>query len=465
MTIRFLDSVEGHQELTENEKKLAIYSKEKYDEILDEHSLKILSAFFSLSYSHSPDSDYFYINQDGFSLDNEAAVYQFGENFGKEDVPDNIKVKNRKQEIKILSALGVDISEENYNEKIKEQDTLKKVQTVMNLKAFALNLKQEFLEYEKEEFALEEEYFKECENIESKIHLEILKDYYKEIMPYVDNNTKENIMKALEMEVKDKAEFISIADKSGIYSSYSSIGQPGLIEAFSQESYYCIQSENDDYTKKSIQRRQEKYINSRNDLEIPSTDIVSKIEEIRKNYEDKYKIELYEKTSSYENNLDYLDTLNLKLMQRFDLDWAMNNLVGLTNNISKTQDGEKLSGCINIPLYSNYMRFPCGYVDSTLIHEICHVVELSYKENDNEQYPFDYIFKTGFEYIGENIKKGNEIIPDSELMSKRQKRSFELFSENIHQRNAINITESLHKKGVYLLDDELDSHERRLFIL
>ena len=87
-----------------------------------------------------------------------------------------------------------------------------------------------------------------------------------------------------------------------------------------------------------------------------------------------------------------------------------------------------------------------------IIHELLHTVESSMKQLSKDE----IYFKFGFDEVVEPICKNEDelIVDDRQGNPNEQKRRYELFSENIHQELAIEVTRRLHEKGIYLYGDQ-----------
>ena len=92
------------------------------------------------------------------------------------------------------------------------------------------------------------------------------------------------------------------------------------------------------------------------------------------------------------------------------------------------------------------------YKDVQIVHELLHTVESSMKQLSKDE----IYFKFGFDEAVEPICHNEEelIVDDRQSNPNEPKRSYEIFSENLHQQLAIEVTRRLHEKGIYLYGDQ-----------
>ncbi len=404
LTLDFLVSVDKNVKFSLEEKERLMYDEEAYKDTLTEEQKKILNGCFDNSIYNT------------FSEESFAPIYSlFKDMEEKNDLTDYQINDIKKKTCRVLKALGLDINLENYDEVIKKESSKEIIAKAKELKNKAYELKKEFNEFEML-FLEEEQYIRECDNLKNKLYLKETKAFYEEIIPYVDNNTKIEIENALKKDIKEEWKFLNEVDNGRKYMGMSLL-----------------------FSGKSIKEE--------SDL---SNEEKEQIEECRNKHKEIAESELFLETSSYKNNMELIESLGLIGEDEFNLEFMKRGVICCCPNYVK-KDGNYEPVCLmHLPLYDDIHMLE-KYKDTMFMHETLHAVELTSRKKDD----LTLEYKTGFDYLEDKIKtneiKNNEKI--EETKNKKEKRSFELFSENIHQRNAMEITEKMHETGTYIFND------------
>lgn len=137
-------------------------------------------------------------------------------------------------------------------------------------------------------------------------------------------------------------------------------------------------------------------------------------------------------TSSYQENLKIINSLNLTSGQDFGINVIINRTIMITPTTKNDINGNPEL----VPLLA-FSPESClsEYKDVTLIHEINHCIEFSLL-SFNEGKP---IFKCGYETIDD--------------YDENHVRKYEQFSETQNQLIAMEVTRLMHEDNVYIFDD------------
>ena len=397
LTLDFLEEFAEKEYISSEDKEKKIFNKDEYNSSISKSEKKLIKGIFD-----SIDNT--------FSETNFSPIYKFFKD-KEEEISEYEKSDVIKKNCTVLNALGLDITPESYEEVIKKESSQEIIKKAIKIKEFAIKLKEEFSVFSMQ-FEAEEQYFKECDELKNEIDLKEIKAFYNEILPFVDEETKKNVQEALNEDIKEKWKFLQRVDKDKKYM--------GTSLDFSGE----IKNKNFDISKENIE----------------------KIEECRIKHKEAVDEDFYMKTSSYYNNAEIIESLGLKVEDDFDLEFMKEGVVCCCPNYIE-KDGKEEAVCLmHLPLYNN-VEMLSQYKDTIFIHELLHIVEMTSKKIDDETYEF----KSGFDRFQEKVK-GKEV----EEIDEDEKRDLELFSENIHQRNAMEITQKMHDEGDYLFNNKYD---------
>jgi len=194
----------------------------------------------------------------------------------------------------------------------------------------------------------------------------------------------------------------------------------------------------------------------------PTYDIVNKVENLRHKYCEQAKIAFYQALPDYQKILKTLENLNLlDVNHGFDVDTYDNVDWSIFPNARRTD-----KGLIAFPiavfrlLDTNYAN-----IDLSIIHELNHIYELLLKADDSTK----TIFTCGWEQL-EHSKGKIEVTTLQD--DKNIVRHYELFCESINEKLAIDITNTMHQRGIYIFNDPNEenqyddcSYEELLFLV
>lgn len=365
---------------------------------------------------------------------------------------------------KILKSYGLDISLENYDEVISTPEGMEAMKQVQKVYAIVQELKQEYIRWE-ESHARENSYLAEGEKIRQELNFEYLKKFYHMILPYVSEEESQNIQKALEeaekegtMETLAKSKFTNTADPNQMYYRYGD-WDDSILGAF-QEKYNMVAHE-DNYTADKIRKNRiqyfklkgldlgeeyDSYEKSEEAIRLwPDKEVLKIIADIDRKCSKERDTEFLLKTSNYSQCKEDLAKLNLCLEDDFDTDFVKKKTICISPNVVRDDKGNyKKVNILHLPI----LQMLREYKDVLFVHEVTHVVELSLKQLSDTQ----FLIKTGFDTFVEELKTDKKQIQDEEEQED-SRREFEILSENLHQNIAMAVTDNLHKKGIYLLDD------------
>ena len=355
---------------------------------------------------------------------------------------------------KILKQYGLDIMPLNYEQIISSKEGITAMEQIMKIYEIVQNLKIKYDNWEKDH-EQEKKYIVDCREIEGQLNIEYIKEFYKQIMQYVSTEDRQNIEEALNSQSNMIWQFLEKADPDEIYSSTFSSG--AKLEFFHEK--YDEKINENSYDAKNIRKRRIEYFklkgidlgddyslyeNSEETKRIwPNKDIVKKIYEIKEKLLKAKEEELLIRTSNYVESKEKLSKYNFVLNHEFNVDLIKEGTICAVPNFVENADGtNKDLNIIHLPI----LRLLKEYKDVNSIHEILHIVEASIKPISKEKVSI----KTGFEVFEENTFKSEET-PEEDFSN--ELREWEIFSENVHQNIAMEVTEKLHKKGIYLFDD------------
>lgn len=175
----------------------------------------------------------------------------------------------------------------------------------------------------------------------------------------------------------------------------------------------------------------------------PTYDIVDKVENLRHKYCEQAKITFYKSLPDYQRTLTAIENLHLLDENHgFDVDTYDNVDWSIFPNARKTEKGLIAFPIVIFRLLdTNYSN-----IDLSIIHELNHIYELLLKSDD----PTKTIFTCGWEQL-EQSKDKIEVTTLQD--DKNIVRHYELFCESINEKLAIDITNTMHQKGIYIFND------------
>lgn len=252
------------------------------------------------------------------------------------------------------------------------------------------------------------------------------------------------------------------------YSDYISFNQHGYINSFSKEKCEKMENPQGSSYVSYIKKERIKYFNNLgidlgnnyedylNNPEVqrlwPSPSMVDKIEKIKEElYEETIRsffltIPLYQENKRVLEETGFID----KRVTAFQF------ATYLENNWNTTSNFVKKANLNNSPIEDGFILHPIiifsaqldnNQFDNVIIHELNHLIENHIKSIIKK------ITETGSTLIQILTESGFNCPGDTEYIQELKKYKYELFNETINQIIANQITELLHKKGIYLFTE------------
>jgi hypothetical protein len=447
LTLMFLEQI---GEKLSDEEKSKVLREGSYN--LTENYKKIMEASFN--YSKFSEGSYTPISS-----------------FGKEiDENEDNEWRNKsilRDRCKVLNGLGLEITPENYNEIVGLESSKEILEKVDFMLKASNNCNLEYDKY-KASVKADLDYIEGCSKLEETIKQEETIQLYKQLSPFLNEVDQKNITDAINLGDKtDLYRFKSIADKDGIYLDSLSMYGVGLVEYFSKECGETLNSteKNKSYDISNIKNKRIKYfknmgINLGDEYEnytqdekakqlVPNNELVEKVKEIRLEHIEKLSTRVLENTGTFTQNLNDIKKLDLLVSDSFDKDFVANNVICISPNLVNNNNQIEMKNIVHIPVFNMLPE----YRDVMFIHEIGHAVEASFSKEDD----VNVTFKTGFESFDDKIIDKNVVSTTQEKDDDNEKRKYELFSESIHQKIAMEITRDLHEKGEYIFNTPEDA--------
>lgn len=396
-----------------------------YTHELSDEKKKILNMCFSRNeYSENSWSD----------------ITAFAEDEDYEKMDDFGKKKCDEKKSKVLNALGANVTKENYRELMTNGYLNQILNKVEKIKVCYKKSNVKYLEFQKE-YSEELKEVKRCQEVKKHLEEESSISYLDEISEFLSEDEKQEIIDA-----NNPKKF----SRKNIYFNHN-LGITPMIESFGSEVEAELASAKDWQKNYIFSDRikffKEKGIDLGNNYElymqseevkniIPNTEFVDKIISIKNKHKDIFKKKYIEQTGSYIENIQKTDKLNLLEPQEFDSKFIESGVICVTTNMVEGSEGKKIKPIVHIPVF-NLLK---EYSDVLFVHEIGHAIELELLQDENS-----IMYKTGFEYIESEIA-GNNTQEDKSV-----RRKTEIISEVIHQKLAIEVTDSMHKDGDFLI--------------
>ena len=344
----------------------------------------------------------------------------------------------------ILKAMGLEISPENYDEVIQTkqgQECLKRAMEIYKVAAECKNELGQFKEDNKDYI----EYIEKVKKYEQELKFKYMKKYAEQIVPYCDKELGAKIEEALAKNYTLDYRFTQDTDKDGIY--IATHGEP-LILAFSDDAEEKLAKDNFESMRVKSDRvkyfktkgldlgsNYEDYENSEEAKKLlPDKGIVETLYAIKKECDKERDMEFFLNTGNYEACKRNILAQGIKVQDNFSKEFVENGVTCIVPNVRQDDNG-------------NYQLF-----NVQIVHELLHTVESSMKQLSKDE----IYFKFGFDEAVEPICHNEEelIVDDRQSNPNEPKRSYEIFSENLHQQLAIEVTRRLHEKGIYLYGDQ-----------
>lgn len=359
----------------------------------------------------------------------------------------------------ILKAMGLEISPENYDEviQIKQgQECLKRAMEIYKVAAECKNELGQFKEDNKDYI----EYIEKVKKYEQELKFKYMKKYAEQIVPYCDKELGAKIEEALAKNYTLDYRFTQDTDKDGIY--IATHGEP-LILAFSDDAEEKLAKDNFESMRVKSDRvkyfktkgldlgsNYEDYENSEEAKELlPDKGIVETLYAIKKECDKERDMEFFLNTGNYEACKRNILAQGIKVQDNFSKEFVENGVTCIVPNVRQDDNGNyQLFNIVHLPL----VKLLHDYKDVQIVHELLHTVESSMKQLSKDE----IYFKFGFDEAVEPICHNEEelIVDDRQSNPNEPKRSYEIFSENLHQQLAIEVTRRLHEKGIYLYGDQ-----------
>lgn len=358
----------------------------------------------------------------------------------------------------ILKAMGLEISPENYDEVIQTkqgQECLKRAMEIYKVAAECKNELGQFKEDNKDYI----EYIEKVKKYEQELKFKYMKKYAEQIVPYCDKELGAKIEEALAKNYTLDYRFTQDTDKDGIY--IATHGEP-LILAFSDDAEEKLAKDNFESMRVKSDRvkyfktkgldlgsNYEDYENSEEAKKLlPDKELVETLYTIKKDCDKEMDMEFFLNTGNYEECKRNILAQGIKIQDSFRKEFVENGVTCIVPNVRQDVNGNySLFNIVHLPL----VKILPEYKDVQIIHELLHTVESTMKQiSEDEIY-----FKFGFDEAVEPIchKEDELIVDDRQGDPNEPKRSYEFFSENLHQELAIEVTRRLHEKGIYLYGD------------
>lgn len=359
----------------------------------------------------------------------------------------------------ILKAMGLEISPENYDEVIQTkqgQECLKRAMEIYKVAAECKNELGQFKEDNKDYI----EYIEKVKKYEQELKFKYMKKYAEQIVPYCDKELGAKIEEALAKNYTLNYRFTQDTDKDGIY--IATHGEP-LILAFSDDAEEKLAKDNFESMRVKSDRvkyfktkgldlgsNYEDYENSEEAKKLlPDKGIVETLYAIKKECDKERDMEFFLNTGNYEACKRNILAQGIKVQDNFSKEFVENGVTCIVPNVRQDDNGNyQLFNIVHLPL----VKLLHDYKDVQIVHELLHTVESSMKQLSKDE----IYFKFGFDEAVEPICHNEEelIVDDRQSNPNEPKRSYEIFSENLHQQLAIEVTRRLHEKGIYLYGDQ-----------
>lgn len=359
----------------------------------------------------------------------------------------------------LLKAMGLEISPEDYDEVIQTKQGQECLKRVMDIYKVAAECKNEFDQF-KEDNKDYIEYLEKVKKYEQELKFKYMKKYATRIVPYCDKELGAKIEEVLAKNYTADYRFTQEVDKDGLY--IARYGKP-LILAFSE----YAEEKLDDGSFESLRLKSDrvKYFkakgldlgNNYEDYEnseeakklLPDKELVETLYTIQEECDKEMDMEFFLNTGNYEDCKRNILAQGIKVQDNFSKEFVENGVTCIVPNVRQDDNGNyQLFNIVHLPL----VKILQEYKDVQIVHELLHTVESSMKQlSEDEIY-----FKFGFDEAVEPICHNEEelIVDDRQSNPNESKRSYEIFSENLHQQLAIEVTRRLHEKGIYLYGDQ-----------
>jgi len=351
-----------------------------------------------------------------------------------------------KSRCKVLNSLGMsDVTPENYDEFANSVEGQNKIEEINRILTIVKELNSEFNLY-KSGFESEERYLTECDALKSKLNLEAVREYFSELKDFLPEEDRVMVEKALELpEHTSIHNFLSVSGKK-YFNNSASIENMAYIEAFDGEEL--------DYEKElarvsyfrgmglDLGYDYSAYKDNEDAKKIePSLELAKKVKELRQKYGNRLERDMFLQTGTMASDIEKINSLGLLGGTVYSKSLVEEGGTCVEPNAFINNDGKVEN--INLMFFPALKGLP-DYKDVTFIHEVLHCLECSMQEKDGQ-----YIFSTGFEKVNAEFNvESKDVDIDKEV--DKDVRTYEKFSENIHQRLAIEVYRKIVEAGISL---------------
>lgn len=358
----------------------------------------------------------------------------------------------------VLKYLGLEISPETYEEVIKTEQGQVYLKKAKSIYGVAVKCREDYDKF-KEEHSDYIDYIKRVDEYKKELDFTYLKKFAERILPYCEKEEADRIKEALKNDYTNQNRFIRNADKE---EKYFSEYQLPIIFAFSEEAQdklreeslgvYAIKNNRIKYFKLKgldLGDNYEDYANSEEAKKLlPDKEVVAKICQIKKECDREKEMEFFFNTGNYLECKKNILALGLHIQDNFSIDSVEQGCLCMSGNAKQDTDGNYYPFSV---VHLALARLTECYEDEQIVHEILHGVELNIKQISENEMFYKFGFDEGIDPICHNK---DEIIDDYKKDDPNEpKRHYELFSENLHQELAFEVTNRLHAKGIYIYGD------------
>lgn len=367
--------------------------------------------------------------------------------------------RHKANRCEILKAMGLEISPENYEEVIQTKQGQECLNRVMDIYKVAAECKNEFNQFKKDNKDYIE-YLEKVKKYEQELKFKYMKEYATRIVSCCDKELGAKIEEALAKSYTSYYRFIQEVDKDGIY--IAMYGKP-LILAFSEDAEEKLTKDNFESMQVKLDRikyykakgldlgnNYEDYENSEEAKKLlPDKELVETLFTIKEECDKEMNMEFFFNTGNYEVCKKNILAQGIKIQDNFSKEFVEKGVTCVFSNVRQDANGNyTLFNIVHLPL----VKILPEYKDVQIIHELLHTVESSMKQLSKDEIYFKFGFDEAVEPICHNEDK--IIVDDMQVDPNEKKRTYELFSENLHQELAIEVTRRLHEKGIYLYGDQ-----------
>lgn len=358
----------------------------------------------------------------------------------------------KKQSIDSLSKFGVEIDVQKYNGWLLTDEAKQTFEKIDKLLTIINKLDAEYREFDSQ-FDNLKTLINKASELETNVNEKYMIEFLKSIQEYINEEDKKRLNEYL---ISDKKDFNALKRNTSVLKVVGdSFYNSGLIEAFSSRANTTLNDlETGPFTKQSIiderinyykligvyngQMNPVEFLTSQEAIvNTPDQKTIDYIISKKEYYANLASEETIKLTSSYNDNLETINRLNLTTKVDFSTTDIKEGTICIQPSI-RIVDANPES--VSLLAFSPGSCLP-QYIDTMFIHEINHAVELSLVNYEDGE----PLHKCGFELLTEQ---------------EDETRDYEAFNEIINQMVAMEITEAMHRDNVYLFDNPINSKTR-----